>query len=181
MKTIFTFMFAFFLSMPAFAMDGAVHDDAMMMDKEAVVDTMAKDVMVEKDAVMEKTVEVEEAMESKVSDAKDAMMAKPAVYAVAFHSDNCGSCKVLGPKMGEAVSGFEADDLQVVKFDLTDEVTSAAALATATSHNWTEIYTSNAPKTGFVLLIDGETNEVLAKITKTMSADEIKAEIQKNI
>lgn len=166
MKKILTFAFVAFLSMPAFAMDGAHHaKDAMMEHATPAMDTATEHMADKADAMM---------MDKE-------MVVKPSVYVAAFHADWCGSCKELGPKLMSAVGGFKATQMQLVKLDLTDDKTSATSMETAKAHQWGDIYSQYAPKTGFALIIDAKTNEVLSKITKDMSTDDIKAEVQKNI
>ena len=105
-------------------------------------------------------------------------MAKPATQVVAFHADWCGSCKILGPKVEGAMNALDAETkakLAKVKFDFTDDATKAATKEKAQMHNLEAQLPSGEgkPPTGFVKVIDTETGTVLAKITKTMSEEEI--------
>lgn len=114
-------------------------------------------------------------MESKV------MEAKPALYALAFHSDKCASCKVLGPNVKEAKNSDSLKETSVkfVKFDLTDKQTKKEAAVMAETLGVTDVYKKHAKKTGFLLVVNSNTGEVLEKITKKHDADQITAAILK--
>jgi thiol-disulfide isomerase/thioredoxin len=90
----------------------------------------------------------------------------------------CGSCKVLGPKMKEAMDQLENKDaLKVVKFDLTDDATKAKSAAMAAENNLTDLYNDLAPKTGFAVLVN-DSGENPMTITKTDSVEVIKAKLE---
>ena len=113
------------------------------------------------------------AMADKMMDNK---MAKPSIYAVAYHSDNCGSCKILGPKVMETKSSIDAglaEKVKFVKFDLTDETTKKASAEKASEHGLSAHYNDTA-KTGKVKIIDAETGAVLAVLTKSFTVEEMK-------
>lgn len=113
--------------------------------------------------------------------AKDKMMmAKPAVQAVAFHSDSCGSCKILAPKMAAALEAINKDKLDIVQFDYTNVETKAASMSLAGTKGLINVMQEYGPKTGFVLLLN-EQGQVVDKITKENTAGEIAAKIAKAI
>lgn len=88
-----------------------------------------------------------------------------------FYADWCGSCKILEPKLEEAMANLENKNaLTIVKFDLTDDTTKAAAQQLAAENNLSDLYSENAPKTGFAVLVDGENS---IKLTKNDSVDDI--------
>lgn len=87
-------------------------------------------------------------------------MASPAVKAVAFHSDNCGSCKILGPKMKEAMGAINKDKIDVVKFDFTDSNTIAETKKLAASKGVSNLLEQYGAKTGFVVLLDANGKEI---------------------
>jgi Thioredoxin. len=106
---------------------------------------------------------------------KDSVAAKPAVYAVMMHADWCGACKALDPKVTQARVEAKLDDKDVlfVTFDLTDDMTKAQSAMMAASMGITEVYESNAGKTGFMLLVNAESGDKLARVTNKLKADEI--------
>jgi thiol-disulfide isomerase/thioredoxin len=100
---------------------------------------------------------------------------KPTV--AVFYADWCGSCKVLEPKMMEAIGQLESKDaLNIVKFDLTDDKTKVESLKLADKNGLGVLYNKNAPKTGFAALVkDGQE---AVRITKTDSVEVIKAKLE---
>lgn len=100
---------------------------------------------------------------------------KPTV--AVFYADWCGSCKVLEPKMMEAMSALENKDaLNVVKFDLTDKITKAKSATLAGQQGLTDLYNNFAPKTGFAVLVkDGKET---VRITKSDSVETIKEKLE---
>ncbi|MEM8495122.1 MAG: thioredoxin family protein [Planctomycetota bacterium] len=95
------------------------------------------------------------------------------VVAVKFHADWCGSCEVIQPAIDEARASVNSPEVAFVTLDLTDEATTADAMELAEAAGITEAYEAFAPKTGFVLLIDTQTGQAVAKMTKTHSAADL--------
>lgn len=113
-------------------------------------------------------------------DGKTDTMTKTAVTAVAFHSDNCGSCKVLGPKMKEAMNAINQDKVDVVKFDFTNKNTIEATKILAANKNLNDILQQYGAKTGFVVLLNAEGKEV-DKLKVGHDTPEIAAKLAKVI
>ena len=105
----------------------------------------------------------------------DKEVAKPAVIAVMMHADWCGSCKSLDPKVTQAREEAKLDEQDVlfVTFDLTDDTTKAQSKMMAAALGIAEVYESNAGKTGFMLLVNAESGDKLARVTNKLKADEI--------
>ena len=92
---------------------------------------------------------------------KNAMTkATPVITAVAFHSDNCGSCKILGPRMKEAMQAINMGKVKVVKFDFTSKETIATTKTVAKAQGVDHVLQQYGAKTGFVVLLNGEGKEV---------------------
>lgn len=108
------------------------------------------------------------------------MMAKPAVKAVAFHSDNCGSCKILGPRMQEAMNAINQDKVDLVKLDFTDEDTTQKTMSMAAGKGLSGIIEENGTKTGWVALVNAE-GKVVDKIKVDHDTPEIAAKLAKAI
>ncbi len=108
---------------------------------------------------------------------------KPMIYAVMMHADWCGTCKALGPKITQAREKDKLDskNLLFVKLDLTDETTTHQAAMMAAALGISELYESNAGKTGFMLLINAETGEKIARITNNLDAKSISEHITEAI
>ena len=105
------------------------------------------------------------------------------IYAVAFHADWCGSCKILDPNMIKARGQADLDNQNVlfVNLDLTNATTRHQSYLMASALGIGDFYKTNAGKTGFVLLVDSKTSDVLGKITKDMDAKQIATTIKQNL
>ncbi len=114
---------------------------------------------------------------------KSSTAAKPAVYGVLFYADWCGSCKALDPKVAEARKEAKLDnqDILFVTLNLTDETTKHQATMMATTLGISDLYDSNAGKTGFMLLLNAETGEKLAQLTMKMEVGDIATRIQESV
>lgn len=117
---------------------------------------------------------MEESMKSEM------MHEKSPLKAVMFFSENCGSCKILDPRMKEAMAVINEDKLDVVKFDFTNEETKQATQTLAASKGLDAILSEHGPKTGFIALVNSN-GEVVDKLTKTDETPEIAAKLAKAI
>ena len=108
---------------------------------------------------------------------------KSIVYAVLMYADWCGSCKTLDPKITQAreKDGLDEKNILFVTLDLTNETTSHQAAMMAEALNITELYESNAGKTGFMMLINSETGEQISRITKSLDTKSISEHMIKAI
>lgn len=107
-------------------------------------------------------------------------MDAPVIKAVAFHSDTCGTCKILGPKVKAAFGVINKDKLEVVKFNFTDKGTIAKTRELAKSKNVNDILQKFGAKTGFVVLVNGK-GEIVEKLNASDSMPEIAAKLAKAI
>ncbi len=107
----------------------------------------------------------------------------PMLYAVTFHADWCGSCKVMEPEVTKARARADLNNQNVlfVTLDLTDATTRHQAGLMASALGLDEFYAENAGKTGFILLVNSKTGEHVGKITKDMKANQIEALVQEKI
>jgi thiol-disulfide isomerase/thioredoxin len=109
-------------------------------------------------------------------DAMDAVEAPAQVNAVVFYSDTCGSCKILEPKMMEAMGVINMERVNVVKLDFSNEASIEASKKLAMENGVGSTLEAYGAKTGFVVLVDSDGNEV-AKLTKADSAADIAAKV----
>ncbi len=109
--------------------------------------------------------------------------AKPAVFGVLFYADWCGSCKALDPKVTQAreAANLDAQDVLFVTLDLTNDTTKHQAAMMAATLGISDVYESNAGKTGFMLLLDAESGEKVAQLTNKMEATDIATRIQETV
>lgn len=104
----------------------------------------------------------------------------PELIGVLYYADWCGSCKTLDPQIEKARGKAGLDDMPIVfvRMDLTDTTTSAQSAMLASSLGLGDLYADNKGKTGYMAVIDANTKEVVARIDKTMSADDIAVTIK---
>lgn len=98
---------------------------------------------------------------------------KPNLVAATFYSAWCSSCAVLDPRLREVAPEFDGRAVQFVKFDFSmgpndGHQRKADALGIG------GLYGQNKGATGFMLLIDSRTEEVIDTITMTRSVDGIR-------
>lgn len=104
----------------------------------------------------------------------------PAVKAVVFYAANCGSCKILEPRMEQAMKAINMDTVEVVKFDFSSKETIAATRELAVEQNVNDVLMNYGAKTGFVVLLDQDGNEV-NKLTVNDEAADIASKIVKAV
>ena len=129
--TILMAVMAFFISMPAQAND---FDETIMPKlKNAHGDVMVDD---------------------------QEMMKMVPIRAVAFHSDNCGSCKILGPRLMEVSKAIDTDKFEIIKFDMTNKKSFAETKQLAMEKNVDNILEKYGKKTGFIVLVNDQGEQV---------------------
>jgi len=102
----------------------------------------------------------------------------PAIYAVVFAAEWCGKCKILEPKLMPVMQSMMDDEnVQFVMLDFTDRETTATSAEIAASLDLAEIYDANKGKTGFVLLVDADSGEVLDQILSSDDTAGIRTKI----
>ncbi len=100
---------------------------------------------------------------------------KPKLIAALYYADWCGSCKIVDPQVKKARARGDLDraDILFVTFDLTNKTTMAQSEMLASSLGLSDIFAKNAGKTGYMAIIDSASKQQIAKIDKTMKADDI--------
>ncbi|MEW6213288.1 MAG: thioredoxin family protein [Acidobacteriota bacterium] len=105
---------------------------------------------------------------------KDQKIEQPGLLAVLFYADWCNSCKILEPKLNQVKREFQDKSVLFTRFDLTDDFTKDQSAHFAALIGLENFYRESEGKTGFMLLIDGQSKKLLGKITKEKSPDEIR-------
>ena len=106
---------------------------------------------------------------------------KPEVISLLFYADYCGSCKVLDPKVEVVKEALSTEPILFIKLDhSSDETTNQAALL-MDAIGMNDVYEAEKKSSGFMLVVDANTKEVIAKITRDMSESEIEAKIAESI
>lgn len=100
---------------------------------------------------------------------------KPEVLGVLYYADWCGSCKILEPELDAARidSELDTDAILFVRLDLTDATTSYQAELLANQLDLGGLYTENGGATGYMVLVDAETKEVISRVTTSSDSTEI--------
>lgn len=99
------------------------------------------------------------------------------VISVYMYADWCGSCQAIKPKMEEATRAFEGEPVLFTKMDMTDDFTAHQSKLMAYRLGLQELFDENQGRTGFVMLVDANTLEVLDRITAADETEEIKQKI----
>jgi thiol-disulfide isomerase/thioredoxin len=93
-----------------------------------------------------------------------------------FTADWCGNCKILEPKLQQALDETNLRDaFNIVIFDFTNDQSEAEAAAKAGETGLTDLYQKHAPKTGFAILI--KNGQEVARLTKSNSVEDIKTKL----
>jgi thiol-disulfide isomerase/thioredoxin len=104
--------------------------------------------------------------------------AAPAVIAVKFYADWCGSCKVITPVFHELQAKFDTQPVLYIVLDHTREFNRQQSKYLATSLGLDKIWAKNGGKTGFILLINGKTQEIITTLTKKHDLKQMGAALQ---
>ncbi len=105
---------------------------------------------------------------------------KPEIIAATFNSAWCSSCKILKPKLAKIMPHFAGEAVAFVELDFTfgarDEVK-----AEAEHYGLGDIYERNKGATGFTLLVDADTGEIVDTLTMNFSESAMKAALAQAI
>ena len=85
---------------------------------------------------------------------------KAPVTAITFFSQNCGSCKILDPRMRKAMQAVNANKINVVLFDFTNKNAITQTKMRAADNGLSEILSRYGVKTGFIVLLDSRGQEI---------------------
>ena len=103
--------------------------------------------------------------------------AEPKILGLMFHSDFCGSCKILDPKLQAVKPLFAEENVLFVTFDHTSKETSRQAALLAERLDVGEVYRAQKKASGFLLVLDADSGEVLGKITREHSEADMKMQL----
>ncbi|MEM9158178.1 MAG: thioredoxin domain-containing protein [Verrucomicrobiota bacterium] len=102
----------------------------------------------------------------------------PKVIAMYFYADWCAACKALDPKFSKAREKFDKDAFLYAKMDVTNLATSHQSGLLAAGLGLKDLFDKTGVKTGFVYLVNPETNEVVDTIKRSASADVMAGKIK---
>ena len=98
------------------------------------------------------------------------------IKAVAFHSDSCGSCKVIGPRITEALEIINPNKVEMVKFDFTNKQTIEETKSLAIAKDVDPILQKFGARTGWIALVNSS-GEVVDKIKVDHDIGEMAAKL----
>ena len=107
----------------------------------------------------------------------DADMNAAKIIAVKFHADWCGYCKAMGPVFEELQARYDQAPALYVTFDQTREFDRRQSRYLAAALGLERVWTEYAGKTGFILLIDAQSHQVIEKLTHERSLKEMGARL----
>lgn len=103
------------------------------------------------------------------------------VIGVKMDADWCGKCKVMNPKMDSVMPEFMDDDILFVKFNMTDEFTTRQAGLLAERLNLASLFEEHKGSTGYMVLLNADTGEVLHTLQSDQSEDELIGDIRSTL
>jgi thiol-disulfide isomerase/thioredoxin len=104
--------------------------------------------------------------------------AAPRVIAASFTSAWCSSCRILEPRLAEAMPAFKGAAIEFVEFDFTFGETEELA-ARAAAQGLTRLYDANKGATGFTVLVDARSGEIIDTLTMNFSVADIKGALKR--
>ena len=104
---------------------------------------------------------------------------EPKVIGALFYADWCAACKTLDPKLKTAQTAYLNKPVLFTRFDVSTLSTQYQANLFAHTMGLEKVFKDVGIKTGFMVLIDRETGEVLGQINRGDKPDKIKDKIDK--
>lgn len=102
---------------------------------------------------------------------------RPEVVAASFVSAWCPACKVMTPKLAHVLPEFRDQPIKFTELDFSLGQSPKLA-AKAAADGYSVVYARFAGATGFTLLIDRDTGEVLDRLTMDDSEDVMRTRIK---
>lgn len=103
------------------------------------------------------------------------------IIGVKMDADWCGKCKVLNPKLNNVMPEFKGEDILFLKFNMTDEFTIQQTEKLAQRLNLSELFEEHKGSTGYMVLLDATTGEVLHTLLSDLTEAELHDQIQSTI
>ncbi len=99
----------------------------------------------------------------------------PKIIAIKFHADWCGYCKAMGSTFEELQAKFDTLPVLYLVLDHTREYNRKQSAYLAHALDLVDVWAEYGGKTGFILLIDAKTKQVITKLTHQQSLKEMGA------
>ena len=114
------------------------------------------------------------------TDADYVFKGEPEIIAATFSSAWCSSCKILKPRLADVIPEFTDDPVKFVEFDFTFGQRADIA-EQAEAEGLEHIYPRFKGATGFTLLVDPDTGEIVDMLTIKHSKGAMRAVIAQAI
>ena len=88
------------------------------------------------------------------------------IIAIKFHADWCGSCKAMGPVFSELEAKFDTQPVLYLTLDHTRKHDRQQSAWTAEAMGLGAVMHEYGGKTGFILLVDADSKQVVSKLTR---------------
>lgn len=102
---------------------------------------------------------------------------KPTIVGVLMYADWCGKCKQLDPKLSEVQPEFENQSVLFTRFDMTNDFTTGQSEKLAGMLGLGDLFQEHEGSTGYMVLLDARTNEVLKILKHDQSKEQLKQQI----
>jgi len=99
----------------------------------------------------------------------------PKIIAIKFHADWCGFCKAMGSTFEELQAKFDTLPVLYLVLDHTREYNRKQSAYLAYALDLADVWAEFGGKTGFILLINAKTKQVVTKLTHQQSLKEMGA------
>jgi len=104
-------------------------------------------------------------------------IAGPKIIAVKFHADWCGYCKAMGDVYEEMQAKFDRQPVLWITLDQTREHDRTQAQYLAHAMGMKDIWSEHGGKTGFILLVNAETGQVIETLTHDQTLKQMGAKL----
>jgi len=102
---------------------------------------------------------------------------KPKILGVLMYADWCGKCKQLDPKLSEVKPQFEDQSILFTQFDMTNDFTTSQSQKLAGLLGLGDLFQQHKGSTGYMVLLDAQTKEVLKTLKHDQSEEQLKKDI----
>jgi len=105
----------------------------------------------------------------------------PELIAVKFHADWCGSCKAMGDVFEELQEKYDTQPVLYVTLDQTREHQRTQSAYLAKALGLGGVWKEHGGSTGFILLIDAESKDVVARLTREQNLKAMGAALEQAV
>ena len=99
------------------------------------------------------------------------------IIGVKMYADWCGKCKAMDPKLSEVRPRFEGQPVLFTRFDMTNDFTIGQSRKLASLLGLSELFEQHKGRTGYMVLVNAQTSEVIKTLKHNQSEEELEQEI----